>query len=60
VYQFTPIKADDNKQYAMLDGFGQLPNHVGPFRKNGRVMYYSIERGEFYDPTKDQYSMKEF
>lgn len=55
MYRFTPIQCDDNKHYAMLDGYGELPNHVGPFRRNGEVYYYSIERGEYYDPKTNRY-----
>jgi hypothetical protein len=60
MYRFAPIKSDDKKQYAMLDGYGEIPDHVGPFRRNGEVYYYSIERGEYYDPKKDLYTIKEF
>lgn len=58
MYQFTPIKCDDRNQYAMVDGFSEKPDHIGPFRINGKVFYYCIRSGEYYDPIEQHYFLR--
>lgn len=53
MYRSVPIKSDNTKDYAMLDGFGRIPNCIGPFRSNGEVCYYDVITNEYINPKSD-------
>ena len=43
----------------MRDKYGPRPGLEGPFNFSGRVLYYDVKEGLYYDPTTDFYVFKE-
>jgi hypothetical protein len=35
--------------------YGARPGLEGPFNFSGRVLYYDVKEGQYYDPTTDFY-----
>ena len=43
----------------MRDKYGARKGLEGPFNFSGRVLYYDVKEGLYYDPTTDFYVFKE-
>jgi hypothetical protein len=43
----------------MRDKYGPRKGLEGPFNFSGRVLYYDVKEGLYYDPTTDFYVFKE-
>jgi hypothetical protein len=43
----------------MRDKYGSRKGLEGPFNFSGRVLYYDVKEGLYYDPTTDFYVFKE-
>ena len=43
----------------MRDKYGPRKGLEGPFNFSGRVLYYDVKEGMYYDPTTDFYVFKE-
>jgi len=43
----------------MRDKYGPRKGLEGPFNFSGRVLYYDVKEGLYYDPTTDFYVSKE-
>ena len=43
----------------MRTKYGPRPGLEGPFNFSGRVLYYDVKEGLYYDPTTDFYVFKE-
>ena len=39
----------------MRDNYGPRKGLEGPFNFSGRVLYYDVREGQYYDPTTDFY-----
>ena len=39
----------------MRDKYGPRKGLEGPFNFSGRVLYYDVKAGQYYDPTTDFY-----
>jgi hypothetical protein len=39
----------------MREKYGPRAGLEGPFNFNGRVLYYDVREGQYYDPTTDFY-----
>ena len=39
----------------MREKYGDRAGLEGPFNFNGRVLYYDVKEGAYYDPTTDFY-----
>ena len=42
----------------MRDKYGPRKGLEGPFNFSGRVLYYDVKQGQYYDPTTDFYVEK--
>ena len=42
----------------MRDKYGPRKGLEGPFNFSGRVLYYDVKEGQYYDPTTDFYVEK--
>ena len=40
---------------AMRDNYGPRKGLEGPFNFSGRVLYYDVQEGKYYDPRSDFY-----
>jgi hypothetical protein len=40
---------------AMRDRYGPRKGLEGPFNFSGRVLYYDVQEGKYYDPRSDFY-----
>ena len=40
---------------AMRDNYGPRKGLEGPFNFSGRVLYYDVREGQYYDPRTDFY-----
>lgn len=43
----------------MRDKYGPRKGLEGPFNFSGRVLYYDVKEGLYYDPTTDFYVFKD-
>jgi hypothetical protein len=43
----------------MRDKYGPRKGLEGPFNFSGRVLYYDVKEGQYYDPTTDFYVEQE-
>ena len=43
----------------MRDKYGPRKGLEGPFNFSGRVLYYDVKQGQYYDPTTDFYVEKD-
>jgi len=43
----------------MRDKYGPRKGLEGPFNFSGRVLYYDVKVGQYYDPTTDFYVEKD-
>ena len=43
----------------MRDNYGPRKGLEGPFNFSGRVLYYDVKEGLYYDPTTDFYVFKD-
>lgn len=44
-----------NSVDCMREKYGARTGLEGPFNFNGRVLYYDVREGQYYDPTTDFY-----
>jgi hypothetical protein len=49
------ITADKETMDQMRVKYGPRPGLEGPFNFSGRVLYYDVKEGQYYDPTTDFY-----
>ena len=53
------VLADKFETDQMRTKYGPRPGLEGPFNFSGRVLYYDVKEGLYYDPTTDFYVFKE-
>ena len=49
------ILADKLETDQMRTKYGPRAGLEGPFNFSGRVLYYDVKQGQYYDPTTDFY-----
>jgi len=49
------VIADKYQMDQMRDNYGPRPGLEGPFNFSGRVLYYDVQEGKYYDPRSDFY-----
>jgi len=49
------IAADKTEMDMMRLKYGPRKGLEGPFNFSGRVLYYDVKEGQYYDPTTDFY-----
>lgn len=49
------ILADKFETDQMRTKYGPRAGLEGPFNFSGRVLYYDVKQGQYYDPTTDFY-----
>ena len=49
------VLADKFEMDQMRVKYGPRPGLEGPFNFSGRVLYYDVKQGQYYDPTTDFY-----
>jgi len=49
------IIADKSQMDMMRVKYGPRKGLEGPFNFSGRVLYYDVKEGQYYDPTTDFY-----
>ena len=49
------VLADRVETDMMRNKYGKRPGLDGPFNFSGRVLYYDVKEGLYYDPTTDFY-----
>lgn len=56
-YHYIPMKLEVSPNCVSLDGYMQKEkyNLLGPFRKNGTVVYYDATKGKFLNPKSNSY-----
>jgi hypothetical protein len=55
IYKFDPIMKESKSNIVSLDGYVPKQNLLGPFRKDGRVVYYDPKEGKMLDPIINCY-----
>ena len=53
------VLADKFETDQMRTKYGPRKGLEGPFNFSGRVLYYDVKEGLYYDPTTDFYVFKE-
>ena len=53
------VVADGEQMDMMRVKYGARKGLEGPFNFSGRVLYYDVKEGLYYDPTTDFYVFKE-
>ena len=49
------VIADQHQMDMMRVKYGSRKGLEGPFNFSGRVLYYDVKEGQYYDPTTDFY-----
>jgi len=49
------VLADKFETDQMRNKYGPRSGLEGPFNFSGRVLYYDVKQGQYYDPTTDFY-----
>ena len=49
------VLADKTETDQMRTKYGPRAGLEGPFNFSGRVLYYDVKQGQYYDPTTDFY-----
>ena len=49
------VLADKTETDQMRTKYGPRSGLEGPFNFSGRVLYYDVKQGQYYDPTTDFY-----
>jgi hypothetical protein len=49
------VVADRSETDQMRTKYGPRDGLEGPFNFSGRVLYYDVKQGQYYDPTTDFY-----
>lgn len=49
------VVADSFQMDMMRQKYGPRKGLEGPFNFSGRVLYYDVSEGQYYDPTTDFY-----
>jgi hypothetical protein len=49
------VIADKYQMDQMRDNYGPRRGLEGPFNFSGRVLYYDVQEGKYYDPRSDFY-----
>ena len=49
------VIADQHQMDMMRVKYGPRKGLEGPFNFSGRVLYYDVKEGQYYDPTTDFY-----
>jgi hypothetical protein len=49
------VLADKFEMDQMRTKYGPRKGLEGPFNFSGRVLYYDVQEGQYYDPTTDFY-----
>jgi len=49
------VIADKYQMDQMRDNYGPRRGLEGPFNFSGRVLYYDVQEGKYYDPRSDWY-----
>jgi len=49
------VVADKHQMDQMRVKYGPRKGLEGPFNFSGRVLYYDVREGQYYDPTTDFY-----
>ena len=49
------VIADKYQMDQMRDNYGPRKGLEGPFNFSGRVLYYDVQEGKYYDPRSDFY-----
>ena len=49
------VIADKTEMDQMRVKYGPRKGLEGPFNFSGRVLYYDVKQGQYYDPTTDFY-----
>ena len=49
------VVADRSETDQMRTKYGPRNGLEGPFNFSGRVLYYDVKQGQYYDPTTDFY-----
>jgi hypothetical protein len=49
------VIADKYQMDQMRDNYGPRRGLEGPFNFSGRVLYYDLQEGKYYDPRSDWY-----
>lgn len=49
------VVADSFEMDQMRQKYGPRKGLEGPFNFSGRVLYYDVSEGQYYDPTTDFY-----
>jgi hypothetical protein len=49
------VVADSFQMDQMRQKYGPRKGLEGPFNFSGRVLYYDVSEGQYYDPTTDFY-----
>ena len=49
------VLADKTETDQMRTKYGPRVGLEGPFNFSGRVLYYDVKQGQYYDPTTDFY-----
>jgi hypothetical protein len=53
------VIADRDTMDMMRQKYGPRKGLEGPFNFSGRVLYYDVKEGQYYDPTTDFYVEKD-
>lgn len=53
------VVADSFQMDMMRQKYGPRDGLEGPFNFSGRVLYYDVREGQYYDPTTDFYVEQE-
>jgi len=55
IYRFEPIKSEALPNSVSIDGYMQKEGLLGPFRKNGEIVYYDPTEGMMLNPKVNAY-----
>lgn len=60
IYKFEPFIKESASNAVSLDGYMEKENLLGPFRKDGQVLYYDPNAGKLLDPIVNCYLREEY
>lgn len=59
IYKFEPMMMESAANVVSIDGHMQKEDLMGPFRVDGRVLYYDPSEGKMLNPIDNSY-VREF